>query len=361
VWSQMAAPRSSGESGAQSGRPVGGTKLRAQRVQLRRTRFLVECAYTVGIRIRSVGGRGIPRRAPRSLSGPRRNRVRASAESRPRARRNPALIAAPVKTSADFRSLAALCGLDLRGRAMASGRELGATPAIRTIGAAIALERCQDLLPELAASGARKDLQRLFDVRNGVVHLGERAAYEDAVQLRATVARSCDILLMDCSYDRESFWAGDLPTIDQWLQEGLTLSSRRAADRIDAARNHFAQHYAHLDPRVLVAVRLAMTLDQVDDPVSETTIECPLCESDALASGFPDMEGEPHEDPHIFLDVMFFHCPVCQLLLDDPDLLAAADIDTRLPRPDLGIFEYEGWVEAALAENVESSDFDEGG
>ena len=107
-----------------------------------------------------------------------------------------------------FRSLAALLDIDIPAPPTEPVPQ-----SIRTIGAEVALVRASRFVAGLSYQGRQsKGLRELFAERNGVVHLGQAAAREDADRLRWPFVSACELLLADIRHDPARYWGTNYDT-----------------------------------------------------------------------------------------------------------------------------------------------------
>jgi transcription elongation factor Elf1 len=232
------------------------------------------------------------------------------------ARKHPALIVDAAKID----SLLHACG---QGAVARTPRD-----QIRTIGAAESLRRASRFLPALVPQA--DDLERLFGVRNGGVHVADSSSVDPFVLpfLKASeqVREALDL-------DRNGYWGEYVKLADQTIEEHVAAAALKAEASVAAAKDAFAVRFGDLEPAAQAAAITALepTRYQGDE---EQGVRCPACGSQALATGTVEAEWSYHTNaddvvPH--LDATFLadtlDCRVCGLKLDNVDELAAAGVD----------------------------------
>jgi hypothetical protein len=228
------------------------------------------------------------------------------------ARRHPALIAA-----GDFDSLLHACG------------ESGlAKKRMRTINATVSIERAARFVPSIGNLLPR--LATLAEARNGVAHLGEA---KQADELRVPFLKASEALREELGLDRERFWVEFGTLVDAALEESVQEAKVNPANAVAAARVTFQDRYGHFDEEAKQGAFRAIEAGYDPEKYEEQIVDCPACESPALASGTFETRYEEIGDDNFEFVAEFFpghlRCRACDLELDGDDELHAAGIDPQ--------------------------------
>ncbi|WLS43208.1 hypothetical protein Q3V37_17455 [Micromonospora profundi] len=198
--------------------------------------------------------------------------------------------------------------------------------AIRTIGLTECLQRCQLVVPALAAFTT--PLKRLNAYRNGAAHAALADNKELAADLSAFV-EVLDLVVRDLSQPRDHFYREFLDFADARLDQSRDEAEISARAAIAAAKVELYKRY----PRVVPGWKLEDALHgwDLEDRYDYQRYECPACPSGALLHGTADPEwkaefnkdGEPSGSS---LVVHFYpsrlECRVCGLELHGRQLSA---------------------------------------
>ncbi len=222
--------------------------------------------------------------------------------------------------------------IDLAGMVWGLGKAQVADAAPDfTISATEAARRCSALVPGLAAVGLRP----VLDARNGVVHVGV-ARERDANRLVGVVAAAADLLLPRLGATTAQLWGNYRDAAVGRLDENRTAAAHRAADKVAAARASWESAALRLgDAGVAYLQKLADDRAFADD---EEPVECPVCGTQAVASGDISVTEEPeygHDGPDWYVEAVSLiphlhvnnvRCSACGLDLND-DEVAGAGLD----------------------------------
>jgi hypothetical protein len=233
------------------------------------------------------------------------------------ARKHPALIV----EAKNLDSLLHACGQDAVARTTRD--------KVKTISATESLERATRFLPQLASHG--KDLEQLFGVRNGAVHLADSSSVQPFV---LPFLKASEQVREALELDRASFWGDYVTLADSTLREHVVAAELKAAASVAAAKAAFSDRFGRLDEPSRLAVIAALEPDKFHG-YEEQPATCPACGQTALATGTVETQWRYEEDGYDgflpSLDATFFadmlKCPVCGLTLDDDDELRAAGLD----------------------------------
>jgi hypothetical protein len=204
---------------------------------------------------------------------------------------------------------------------------------LRTVGLRDALTRVKTFV----ASGASKDhLETLIALRDGAIH----AALSDELEenLLVAFAQHADALLVDLGRERAEFWGGQLAVVDALMADVGDKIAHRVEVKLAQARASFDAKYAAQPPEVLEVIRrLAGAKHTTDEQVPAP---CPVCESLGAAHGSQQLNwgfDDPVEGARFYngrLTEWFsadrFDCQVCELRLDSPSELTAANMKPRM-------------------------------
>ena len=220
---------------------------------------------------------------------------------------------------------------------------------LRTVGLREALSRVKTFV----ASQASKDhLETLIALRDGAIH----AAVSDEVEesLVVAFAHHADALLADLGRERAEFWAGQLAVVDALMADSSDKVAHRVEVKLAQARASFEGKYATQPAEVLEVIRrLAGPKHATDEQVPAP---CPVCGSLGAAHGSPQLNwgfDDPEEGARFYnghLTEWFsadrFDCQVCELQLDSPSELTAANMNPRMSEKTV-TFEIDKEEEAA--------------
>lgn len=183
-------------------------------------------------------------------------------------------------------------------------------------------------------------LKLLADARNGVAHIGQETEGLDRTVV-VPFARSCEVLLPALGLTRETFWGDYLQTIDARLSTAVNEAHVRVTDKITRAKSAFEQRFgAHEEG--IAGELLTLILENYNfDKYHGRLTECPACGTEALQTGYDEVEWEvdvEYEGPDEFSTNGYprvtvvsegLRCGACGLELDGVDELRAADVDTE--------------------------------
>lgn len=269
------------------------------------------------------------------------------------AARSPALLT-EMKNEGSVSSLLRLLGI--------TAREM--PPQLRTVSLRNAYDRAKRFV---TSSASDRDLQTLFDMRDGTIH----AAQNDEVEERLVVAfvQHADALLADLGHDRATFWGAQLDVVDALLADASDKVAHGVAVKLAAARANFERRYGEEPVEVLCLVRRLASPQSLG--TGQERAYCPACESPGVASGYKEVEWgyEGDEDVTfratsgiVFFTAEAFACGVCGLRLDLEAELTAAGMESRWEiegadpyEPDPGDEDaaYERWRDSRLLERGE--------
>jgi hypothetical protein len=226
------------------------------------------------------------------------------------AERSPALLA-ELRGDSGINSVMGL--LRIRGAAVPAAK-------IRTVGLTEALARAGRFVRSKAD---KDDLQLLIDMRNGVVHAAADAEVEE--RMLAAFTQQADALLNELDRNREDFWGGQLPVVDELLKDASDKLTHRVDVRVAGAAAMLTSRYATEGQAVILALQAVSKLAPLAD--NQRHHKCPVCDSFGVAAGthsvhwvVGDWDKETGEVTNVDASVWFtadsFHCPVCGLRLD---------------------------------------------
>jgi hypothetical protein len=246
--------------------------------------------------------------------------------------RSVALIAQAAREGEHFRSLVALLAIDASGQSGAAKRASAASESIRTIGAEEALRRVAHFVPTFENGPVHDGLRALFTQRNGVVHLGEAGARNDAQRLRLSFVAACQQLLADIGSDASRFWRPHEELAARWGQDARSETERSVHDKVDAAKRRFQLVGDVVTPASMYD-RLSFLREEFTDAIVDY---CPACRLPCHATGYPDTApADLDEDVALFVTDLW--CDVCGLHLTRGELqLAGAPLFVPLPNVSTG-------------------------
>jgi hypothetical protein len=235
------------------------------------------------------------------------------------ARKHPALIV-------DAKSVGSLlhaCGQDA----------VAGTPRdqVKTITAAESVARVSRFVPLLTSHTT--NLARLFEIRNGAVHLADSASTAPFV---FPFLKASELLRDALGIDRDVYWGEYVTLADKTLREHVEAAELKATAAVGAARAVFAERFGHLlDAASRAAIIAALEPSFWGD--EEQPVTCPACESTALAMGTVDAEWHYEqtgdEDFEATFEATFLpdalRCNICRLELTSYEELVAAGVEQR--------------------------------
>jgi hypothetical protein len=233
------------------------------------------------------------------------------------ASRSPGLLT-ELRNENNFSSLLALLGV--------TGMK---DPAlVRTVSLRDALARVRKLITSTAST---TDLQRLVDMRDGIVH----AARNDEIEERLMVAfvQHADALLADMSVDRLDFWGHQLDVVDALLMDIDDKIAARVEVKLAAALARWNLRNKTEHPQLLdVTRKIANAKNDFD--ADTAPMLCPACECFGIATGIResiyDYEGDVSTWPireRFLFKAELFACSVCGLRLDSRAEIMALGLD----------------------------------
>lgn len=240
------------------------------------------------------------------------------------AARHPSLIA--VASRDNFESLLVLVG------------EQPASPPqrVRTVSVREALDRATRFAPGCAS--LIKELDLLIGVRDGIVHLADASAATVEDVLVSYLKASEELRTALADVDRPTYWGGFTELVDSALRENVEQARLRVDGKLAVARAEFARRFTELDEATKKAVLTAIGASYRFDWHDLQPLECPACETMAVASGTvrPEYDEDWDYDGHepylagVHLQVLFtpdgLLCNSCHLDLTGRDEMNAAGI-----------------------------------
>lgn len=247
---------------------------------------------------------------------------------------HPSLIA--VASRDNFDSLLMLVGEGHRAKPLSR---------IRTIGAREALVRATRFAPDCA--DLIDDVTLLIWVRDGIAHLADATAanVDDVLVPYLKTSEELRSALVDL--DRQAYWGGFTYLVETALKENVEQVRVRVEAAIAVARDEFARRFAEVDEATKKAVLTAIEASYDTDLYELELLECPACETMALASGTLKEEFDEDWDHregvlvNVHVLVLFtpngLTCHACRLDLNGRDEMDAAgmgesfylDVDER--------------------------------
>ena len=226
------------------------------------------------------------------------------------AERSPALLA-ELKGDSGVNSVMGL--LRIKGVAVPTAK-------IRTVGLTEALARAARFVRSKAD---KDDLQLLIDMRNGVVHAAVDTEVEE--RMLAAFIQQADALLNELGRNREDFWGGQIPVVDEFLKDASDKVKHRVDVRVAGAAAMLSSRYATEGQAVILALQAVSKLAPLAD--DQRHHKCPVCDSFGVATGTHDVAWEAGDwdketgevtnaDASVWFSADSFRCPVCGLRLD---------------------------------------------
>jgi len=213
-----------------------------------------------------------------------------------------------LKTEKNFSSLLRLLGIP--------GKD--APAYVRTVGLRDALVRVEKFV---ISPASRADLFTLVDMRDGSIH----AAHNEEVEVRLVLAfiQHADALLEDLKRPRDRFWGDQTEVVDALLADATDKTAYHVSVKMAAARAEYDKFVGRA-PFELQGL-IPRLLDYHESEIDEELIECPACDSPAIAEGYHDVEwvGEDdagHKEGYVWFDAYRVRCAVCKLELDGPEI-----------------------------------------
>lgn len=224
------------------------------------------------------------------------------------ARRSPALLA-ELKNDSSIHSVITLLGIE----------GAGSPASVRTVGLAHALKRVNRFVK---SKTDERDLDTLADMRNGIVHAAEDVEVEE--RILAAFAQRADALLADLGRDRKDFWGGQLAVVDALLKDASDKLAHRVEVRLAAAEARLEHRYATEGKAVIDLVRALSNSAVLTH--SERFRQCPVCDSQGIATGEHSVEFEPGDwdretgqvrnvVPEVWFSARSYRCNACGLRL----------------------------------------------
>lgn len=178
--------------------------------------------------------------------------------------------------------------MDVLLHAAGHGNKAGAPlEKMRSINASESLTRCTRLMEDLRPFEI--DLRSLFNVRNGVAHVGEiREAKKDHVL--ASFLNSSRVLLAQLSVDPDIYWGTYAESVRVRIEQHAEAVKVAVSDAITRARSTFTQRFGDGDDHDVAIQAIESTYDP--DGLYTRTIECPACGRTALLNGNFDVDWD---------------------------------------------------------------------
>ncbi len=206
----------------------------------------------------------------------------------------------------------------------------------RSVSAKDALDRLKSLEPELIA-GIAPLILATVERRDQSVHLGVFSQPSGAELLAhaATFVEAINGLVPDSP---EVFWGDSAVLAAELVAAERSAVRVRVAGLIAAARTRLATLTGE-EREVLGGVATQYYEDYQDEIPDLVVVTCPVCASDALATGELTDDGEPvwDRDPEpiawayeINTVLTGFECKVCRLRLSSAEEIAASDLPTKV-------------------------------
>jgi hypothetical protein len=207
--------------------------------------------------------------------------------------------------------------------------------SVRTIGANDALQRVGAFIPRLSGGREREGLAELFGQRNGVVHLGDVAARDEALNVRGPFITASELLLTDLEQDPAGFWGRNHGTAARWAKDAQDEADQAVQDLLESSRRRFRLRWGSLFSQD-VEQRRAAERERLQrrDPVSEAVVDCPACGMPCLITGNP-ADSAPEDDSAYDLEVELLQCDMCGLALIERDDVERAGVPVQVPLPDV--------------------------
>ena len=204
---------------------------------------------------------------------------------------------------------------------------------MRTINAAEAIVRASRFVPTVDA--LVPSLELLILVRNGVAHLGE-ASRDDAEEVLVPYLEATEDLRAGLDLDRAAYWGEFVDLVNSALRENVERVRLRVETALAVARQEFERRFAALDDATREAMLRVIETSYTPEKYDEQLLECPACETPALAFGSVKVEVDEDWDYHdqvlIAVHPYFtfipsgLRCNACGLDLDGRGEMDAAGI-----------------------------------
>lgn len=230
--------------------------------------------------------------------------------------------------------------------ATASERFVTVAPRLRTISLSDALKRAGRLVPNV--SPLVEPLRGAVEQRNAVAHVGV-ASEDNLRQDFGLVLRAMSAMLEHLGVDRQLVWGEYGPTVARVLSEQVDERRARVQDRLDRARQEFLQRFG--DAPAKLDLGMGLHLMDWDDRDTAAPVDCPACETEAVAFGEVDVEvevdfdrdGNPEGASLVpWFVAQGFQCRACGLRLEAEEF-DVADLETRWILEDYEVDPREYW------------------
>ncbi|GAA4102755.1 hypothetical protein [Nonomuraea soli] len=239
---------------------------------------------------------------------------------------------------------------------------------IRTVSGRVALARVEEILKPLPAP--KDHLERLIDVRDGVVHAG---LLDDSKRKETLAAwlRMGNRLFEELQVPSQERWGNRIEVVEALISDHLSEVERDISGRIATARLRLETIYRDIPEELRgpwqalrrTTIHLALTPDPDQERDEDLLYEtCPAC-ADAKASVLYDVEVDFDVEPDglggydavtvgeiRLLHAKALECGVCGLRLTGPDEFTAAGLDVVVEdqADDDGDAMYDAWKDSQL-------------
>lgn len=242
-----------------------------------------------------------------------------------------------LKALLAFHSPSLVAARDRDSLLHAAGLPQAARGRMKTVTPAEALATSLQLDPGLLPY--RIALERLMEIRNGVVHLSSSPP-ADLDSLLTAFLGAVEQILTVLSVDRVEFWGTLSVLVQHRLADHANEVRAQVEEKVEAAKVRYKKQFASFSADQLQALRSVTVATHAASPErfgsdqATTLVDCPACGSPAFVTGSLDVSWELEEMSwlgHVGFHPFSFRCPACELELEGEQVLEAG-VEPDAPR-----------------------------
>ncbi len=247
---------------------------------------------------------------------------------------NPLLIA----SKGDFDSMLHLCGLAKHSKKSPQD--------IRTITSKEVISHCCQINPALTEF--KENMERLAEIRNGVVHIGRYAKEFAETLFVPYVKYVLDLLdILDPPLTLGEYFGNACDFVGTSIKESTDEAAREVQRKLAKAGRLLIERFSDMDDETRKAVIRTIASGYSTTLYSEERATCPVCDNWGIMRGdseFIEWKGEVdgdgfgYEYPLVHLYGHEFECRVCGLKLDSSEeielALMESTIEVEDPNPE---------------------------